>query len=247
MDGPQFWTLAVLAATFVGMGKGGLPVVAMLSVPVLSLTVSPVAAAGLLLPVYVVSDVFGIWAYRHEFNGRVLRIALWWLPVGVAAGWATAEIVPERVITAIIGLIGLIFALNLLLRRGAEPEPAPVSWKKGWFWCVLSGYTSFISHAGAPPWQVWLLPLRLTKLAFAGTTTLAFAYINAVKLIPYAALGQLGVENLKVSAVLMVPASLSVFLGLWLVRLLPEKWFFSFVTWALLAVSLKLIWDGVVG
>ena len=36
MDGALFWALATLAAVFVGMGKGGLPVIGMLSVPVLS-------------------------------------------------------------------------------------------------------------------------------------------------------------------------------------------------------------------
>ena len=76
MDGAMFWTLAVLAAVLVGMGKGGMPVVGMLSVPVLALVMSPVTAAGLLLPVYVVSDMFGLWAYRHEFNARVIWIIL---------------------------------------------------------------------------------------------------------------------------------------------------------------------------
>lgn len=60
MDGALFWSLAVLAAVLVGMGKGGMPVVGMLSVPVLALVVSPVTAAGLMLPVYVVSDMFGL-------------------------------------------------------------------------------------------------------------------------------------------------------------------------------------------
>jgi len=52
MEGFGFWALAVLAAVVVGMGKGGMPVVGMLGVPILSLAVSPVdggraVAAGL--------------------------------------------------------------------------------------------------------------------------------------------------------------------------------------------------------
>src|SRR3989338_4181763 len=70
MDGAFFWSLAVIAAILVGMGKGGLPVVGMLSVPVLALVMSPVAAAGLLLPGYVVSDMFGLYAYRHPLDRR---------------------------------------------------------------------------------------------------------------------------------------------------------------------------------
>ena len=71
MDGAFFWTVAVLAAVIVGMGKGGLPLVGMLGVPILSQAVHPVTAAGLLLPVYVASDMFGLYAYRGEFDKRV--------------------------------------------------------------------------------------------------------------------------------------------------------------------------------
>ena len=60
MEGFGFWALAVLAAVVVGMSKGGLPVVGMLGVPILSLAISPVTAAGLWLPVYVLSDMFGL-------------------------------------------------------------------------------------------------------------------------------------------------------------------------------------------
>ena len=41
------------------------------------------------------------------------------------------------------------------------------------------------SHAGAPPYQVYVLPLGLEKTVFAGTTTIFFAFVNAVKLVPY--------------------------------------------------------------
>ncbi len=47
--------------------------------------------------------------------------------------------------------------------------------------------------------------------------------INAVKLVPYCALGQLSLDNLKVAAVLTVPAVLAVFAGVRLVRLLPQR------------------------
>jgi uncharacterized protein len=243
VDGAGFWTLAVLASVLVGMSKGGLPVVGILSVPVLSLAISPVTAAGLLLPIYVVSDAFGLWAYRRAYNARVLAIMVPATTLGVILGWATASAVPEAWVTALIGGIGAVFALNMLLRRSLPPaREARVM--PGLFWGTVTGFVSFVSHAGAPPYQVYVLPLRLEKAVFAGTATIAFAYVNAIKLIPYYALGQLSFSNLKIAAVLAVPASLAVFVGVWLVRILPEKRFFQLVTWALLAVSLRLIWQG---
>jgi uncharacterized protein len=114
-------------------------------------------------------------------------------------------------------------------------------------WGGLAGFTSFVSHAGGPPYQVYVLPLRLEKAVFAGTATIAFAYVNMIKLIPYYALGQLSVSNLKAAAILAVPASFAVFAGVRLVKVIPEQLFFKLVTWALLAISIKLIWDGARG
>ena len=244
MEGAAFWAAAGLAAVLVGLSKGGLPLIGMLGVPVLSLVISPVVAAGLLLPVYVVSDVFGLWAYRRDFDGRVLAIVLPGATAGIGLGWATARVVPEAAVTALVGAIGVAFALNLLLRRPGGPMRREARVGPGLAWGMVTGFTSFVSHSGAPPWQVYTLPLGMPKAVFAGTTTIAFAVINAVKLLPYWQLGQLSPGNLKVAAALFVPASLAVLAGVRLVRWLPERAFFRLVTWSLLAISVKLLWDG---
>jgi uncharacterized protein len=246
MDGTWFWVAALAAAVLVGMGKGGLPVVGMLGVPVLSLVISPVAAAGLLLPVYIVSDIFGLYAYRAAFDRRVVLILATGATIGVGLGWATASIVPERAVTGLVGVIGAVFALNLLLRpalpAAREPKAAP-----GVFWGTLTGFTSFVSHAGAPPFQVYVQPLGLSKAIYAGTTTVLFAYVNAIKLVPYVALGQINTGSLQTAAVLALPAALAVFLGVRLVKVVPDGLFFRLVTWALLAISVKLMVDALTG
>lgn len=242
-----FWALAGLAAILVGLSKGGLPVVGILAVPLMALVMSPVVAAGLLLPIYVISDIFGLWAYRHAHDQRVLAIMLPALTIGVAIGWATASVVSEAWVTLVMGVIGAAFAVNLLIKRGSPAAAKPKNIAPGMFWGVVAGFTSFVSHAGGPPFQVYVLPLKLEKAVFAGSATIAFAYINAVKLIPYYALGQLSVSNLQVAALLAVPASLAVFAGVRLVKIIPEKLFFQLITWALLAISIKLIWDGISG
>ena len=247
MEDPGFWLAAVIAAGLVGMGKGGVPIVGMLSVPVMALVMNPVVAAGMLLPVYVVSDMFGLYAYRHAFDRRVLAIVVPGAVLGIGIGWATASVVPEAAVTLLVGLIGVAFALNLLLRRPVVAEAKRAEVAPGLIWGAVTGFTSFVSHAGAPPYQVYTLPLGMTKAVFAGTSTIAFAIINAVKLVPYSALGQLNLENLEMAAVLSLPAVIAVFAGVRLVRVMPARLFFRLVTWALLLISLKLIWDGTRG
>ena len=112
-----FWILAVLSSIFVGLGKGGLPVIALLSVPVLSLVMPALAAASLLLPVYIISDIFALYAYRRDFDKKVLKIGVIGMTVGVIIGWLTAHIVIDWMVTMFIGIIGLTFSLSLLKKK----------------------------------------------------------------------------------------------------------------------------------
>lgn len=247
MDGTLYWIVAVIAAIFVGLGKGGVPVITALAVPLMSLVMSPVLAAGLLLPVFIVSDVFGLMAYRRHFSRDVLKIMMVVMPLGVLIGYLTVDLVSEAMVTLILGVIGSIFALSLMLRRASDSPPQPARWARGFFWGTITGFTSFVSHSGSVPYQVYVLPLKLDKITFAGTVTVAFAYINIVKLIPYFLLGQLSLANMQTALILVGPAIASVFAGVWLVRIIPEKLFFRIIVWALLLLSMQLIWQSLRG
>jgi uncharacterized membrane protein YfcA len=107
--GTSGWALALFAAVMVGLSKGGIPMAASISVPILAVVMNPVEAAGLLLPVYIIADMFGLWAYRKEFDKRVLLIMIPATTIGIGIGWATAEIVPERYVTLLVGVIGVVF------------------------------------------------------------------------------------------------------------------------------------------
>lgn len=240
-----FWTLAVIAAFCVGLSKGGAPAFGSLAVPILSLVISPVTAVGLLLPVFIFSDIFGLWAYRKYFDFGLLKVATVGIFIGTGIGWATAHIVPEDLVRVMIGLIGLVFSLNFIMRATADGPAQQPSFASGVFWTTVAGFTSFVSHAGAPPLQVWMMPQKLPKMVFAGTATFAFAIMNVLKIWPYYTLGQLQAENLQVTMILFIPAFIAVFVGYALIRVLPTRVFYTVVIWMLLAVSIKLIWDGI--
>ena len=240
-----FWLIATFAAVSVGLGKGGLPVVAALAVPSLALFMSPIAAAGLLLPVYIVSDIFALAFYRKDYNAAVLKIGIVGMTVGVIIGWVTAHIVIEWVVTILIGLMGAVYAIRqILLDILSSRKSQELNKKKGIFWCTVEGFTSFISHNGGPPWQIFILPIGLSKSVYVGTSVIAFSYVNAIKIPPYYFLGQMNLGTLKIALYLIFPASIAVYLGYKLVKVIPEKIFFKIVSWALLLISLKLIWDG---
>lgn len=241
MDPEHFMGLAALAAFLAGLSKGGLPAIGMLAVPVLSLIMSPVKAAGLLLPIYVVSDVAGVWLYRRDFSSPNLRILLPAGILGVVVGWLTASLVSDRVITLMIGLMGVSFCLNAWLRKQDNAPAKLPSVPKGSFWGLLAGFTSFISHAGAPPFQVYMLPQKLPKAQFAGTATIVFAVINAAKILPYQNLRPYSAYTLSSAATLVPFALCGAVCGAWLTRRIADVWFYRVVQISLFAVSLKLM------
>jgi len=117
---------------------------------------------------------------------------------------------------------------------------------KGYFWSSIAGYTSFLIHAGNPPINFYMLPLKLDKISFIGTMTLAFMVINLVKLIPYYYVGLLAPSNLMISFYLLPLAFISVLIGYFVQKRIPEKLFFNIVYVLLFLSGCKLIYDGVI-
>ena len=235
--------LLLLAAMFVGLSKGGLPGVGMLSVPLLALVISPVAAAVLLLPIFILSDTVAIWLYRREYSAENLKVLIPAGVLGVVIGWSTASIISDQMVSLLIGLLGIGFCLYRWFGQNVATQPMESSPVKGWFWGALSGFTSFVSHAGAPPYQIYVLPQKLPKMIFAGTTTILFAIVNLAKVIPYASLHPYSRQTLKLSLLLVPLAAVGTILGRWLIQHLSEKWFYKLVQIALFLISLRLVYS----
>ena len=250
---PAFVVIAIVAVLVTGISKGGFGGVALLAVPLMSLVISPIQAAGIMLPIMIPMDFLSIWVYRKRWDGKNLALLIPAATVGITIGGLTANLVNDQIVRLLVGVIAVVFTLHrargLYLRRvanasGQEARKPP---NKVWgaFWGTCAGFTSFLAHAGSPPYQVYVIPQGLSKEIYAGTSVMFFAAANAIKLIPYGMLGQLSVTNLSVSAALLPLVPVGVFLGVWINRRLPEKTFFAIILASIFLVGLKLIWDGV--
>lgn len=242
---PLFYLAAIPAVLVTGVAKGGFGAgLGILAVPLMALTVSPLQAAAVMLPILCLMDLFSLWAYRGRFDGRSLRLLLPAALAGIGIGWLTAGLVDDRMIRLIVGAVAVVFAVDHWLGRRAAAEPKAPNAAKGGFWAAVSGFTSFIAHAGGPPLSVYLLPLKLDKTVFVGTTVVFFAVVNYVKLVPYTWLGQFSAANLATSLVLAPLAPLGIWLGLWLHRRTSPDWFYRLSYLMIFVVGLKLAWDG---
>ncbi len=245
---PYFVTVAVIAVLVVGLSKAGLlGSLGMVGVPLLSLVMPARDAAGIMLPVLLAMDVIAVYAYRKEVDWRILWIMLPGAAIGTLLGWALWAVVSDAAVLLFVGVVTLLFILDALLPLRKKLEGLPPSRPWGVFWGGFAGFTSFISHTGGPPFQIYVLPQRLTPAIYAGTSAFFFAIVNAAKLIPYFFLGQLNVQNLQLSASLIPVGIVGVLGGIFLVRRISVKWFYRIAYWLVFLLSLKLIWDGARG
>ena len=250
---PLFYAVAIPSLIVTGISKAGFGGITMLSVPLMALVISPVQAAGIMLPILVAMDFFSIWVYRKSWDKRNLLILIPGSVIGITIGGLTAGAVDEDIVRLIVGLIAVSFVVYRLAtearlaKTNQKQQPLRAIRPSGLFWGALSGFTSFVAHAGSPPFQVYVLPQRLDKTIFAGTGVMFFAFGNALKLIPYGMLGQLSPANLTASAVLLPLVPVGVLLGFWINRKMPQKMFYQVVLLIIFLVGLKLIWDGLSG
>ena len=230
-----FWIVAVLAVFVVALSKSGLVgSLGLVAVPLLSLVMPARDAAGMMLPLLLVMDA----------------IAIWMLPgamIGTLIGWALWTVVSDAMVLLFVGIITMVFILDALLPLRKRLEGLPPSRGWGAFWGGFAGFTSFISHTGGPPFQIYVLPQRLSPVVYSGTTAFFFAVVNTAKLVPYFFLGQLNVSNLTHAAILAPLAVVGVLVGVWLVRRISVKRFYQLTYWLVFLLAIKLIYDGVLG
>ncbi|NVK33336.1 MAG: sulfite exporter TauE/SafE family protein [Rhodobacteraceae bacterium] len=240
-----FYLAAIPAVFLTGLSKGGFGgSLGMLAIPLLALVISPIQAAGIMLPILVIMDIVGLIAYRGLADKRTLLIMLPGAIVGIAIGWATAALVNEAFVRVLVGIMSILFFLNYLRGRKKSQEARSHNPKLGSFFGMIAGFTSFVSHTGGPPFQLYVLPLKLSPTLFAGTAVIFFSLVNAIKLVPYFMLGQFDTTNLSTSAVLLPLAAASTLVGVWLVRVVKADIFYKLIYYVMGVVGVKLLWDG---
>lgn len=241
----HFYLIAVPVVLLYGMAKGGLgPAIGTLAVPLLSLVISPVTAAAIMLPILCVMDIVAISRFKASFSKPHLKLLL---PAGICGiGIATLFMgkMPPETIKIFIAVISILFCLDYWFRKDQSASWI-ISRPAGIFWGVLSGFTSAQIHAGGPPISIYLLPQKIDKVVLMGTIAIYFAAMNFIKLIPYSFMGFLNFSNLLTSLILIPIAPFGVLLGNFLLKKIEQKTIYRYLYIALFLSSLKLLWDGI--
>jgi uncharacterized membrane protein YfcA len=249
LSDPWFYAVAIPAVLLVGISKSGFGgAFGAVAVPLMAVVISPVQAAGILLPILCFMDLLGLWAYRGKWERQELRVLIPAALIGIAAGTLLFGFMSADVIRLIVGAIALVFAVHYWVHLArTDTEKAPVPRAVGIVGGAGAGFTSFVAHAGGPPLSMYLLRRPLDKTRFVATTVMFFAVVNYVKLVPYAWLGQLSTSNLTASLLLAPFAPIGIAAGIWLHDRISERLFFRSACIFLFALSLKMISDGIRG
>lgn len=246
----EFFYAAIPAVILVGLSKGGLGgAFSLLGVPLLAMVVPPVQAAAIFLPILLVMDCVALWAWRHYGDRRTLIILLPGAVIGTAIGWATSAYVSADDMRIVLGLVTGAFVIRYVVetygpKRHVEVPPAPHRPIFGSIMGLFAGYGSFVAHAGGPPFQIYALPLKLDPRVYTGASTRFFAMLNAIKVVPYFALGELDTQNVTLAAFLLPVALVSTMAGAYVVKRMKPSIFYPLMYAMAFIAAAKLLWDG---
>ncbi|MFT3956653.1 MAG: sulfite exporter TauE/SafE family protein [Piscinibacter sp.] len=241
---PAFYAVAVPAVLMMGLSKSGfLGGFGSLAVPLMALAVPVPQAAAIMLPLLAVMDATGLQQLWRHRDSALLRLLLPAGLLGTVVGTLLFGVLGTKTVAAVVGALTLLFLAQRLLfppRADHPPPPKPLGFVLG----IASGFTSFVAHAGSPPYNAYVLPLRLDPMRYAATAAVFFAAVNLSKWIPYAWLGLIDVRNMATSLVLMPLAPIGVWLGVRATQRIDSRWFYRLAYAGMFLTGAKLLWDG---
>ncbi len=239
-----FYAVAIPAVLLLGVSKSGFGAgFGSLAVPIMALAVTVPEAAAILMPVLFLMDVLGMAAFRRDFDLALLKFLIPCGLVGVVAGALLFKLLSAHTVAAMVGGFTLLFLAQRLLLAPKPGSAPPPKWL-GALLTAMSGFTSFIAHAGGPPISAYVIPLRLSPVKFTATMAFYFFVINLAKWIPYGLLGLLDWRNMVTSLALLPLAPIGVWAGVRLARRISQAWFYRFLYLGMFLTGVKLLWDG---
>jgi len=241
---PLFYLVAVPAVLLLGISKSGFGAgFGSLAVPLMALAVSVPQAAAILMPVLLVMDLLGLHAFRKHFDWRLIRFLLPFGLAGVVVGALLFKLLDAHLVAGVVGVFTLVFLAQRLLFPPRPDSPHPPRWL-GALLTVTSGFTSFVAHAGGPPINAYVIPMRLPPLVFTASMAVFFFAVNLAKWIPYGWLGLLDLRNMATSLALLPLAPVGVFIGVRIAHRIRPVLFYRFIYWGMFLTGCKLVWDG---
>ena len=235
--------IVLSVALFLGMAKTGVHGAGLLSVPLLAIAFGGKISSGLMLPMLVIADVFGVWYYHRHASFTHLRILFPWAALGIMAGSWAGNYIQEDVFRNImaITIFASLIVMVWLEFGGKEKIPDTI-----YFAAIagfLGGFTSMIGNLAGTVMVVYFLSMKLPKNIFIGTSAWFFLVVNWFKVPFHVWVWHTINADSWILALWLTPAIIvGAFAGVFLVKKMSEqvyRWFIVGMT-AVAAVVMVL-------
>ena len=219
------WVLLALSGLLIGMAKTGLSGFGMMVVPILANAFGGRPSVGLLLPILIFADVFAVsWYNRHADWKHVLRL-LPWAFVGILVGTLVGKSISDQSFNRLLAVL-VIGGIGILIWRDLRSDKLRIPKSRGFAagLGLLGGFSTMIGNAAGPVMALYLLSMRLPKNVFIGTGAWFFFIVNLSKVPLHVwSWKTITLESFLLDVLLIPAIAAGAFLGIWLVRLLPER------------------------
>ncbi len=239
---PLFYAAAVPAVLLMGLSKSGFGSgFGSLAVPIMALAVTVPQAAAIFMPILLLMDVLGITAFRKHFQWSLIKLLIPLGLLGTVVGTLTFKHLSPPAVSVIVGVLTLLFLAHRLYSQRCAASRKPLPQAAGAVLAVVSGFTSFVAHAGGPPINAYVMGLRLPPLQFTATMAVFFFVINLSKWLPYSYLGLLSWDNISTSLALLPLAPIGVWAGVRIAHRIQPAVFYRLIEVGMLLTGLKLV------
>lgn len=223
-----------LVSLLIGMAKTGVHGAGMLAVPLLAAVFGGKLSSGMLLPVLVMADVFGVRYYHRHASWRHLKILFPWTAGGVLLGTLVGGMINDELFKTIMAIIIVISVVIMMWLEKTNKEDVP---DYLWFAILIGiagGFTSMVGNLAGSVMALYLLSMRLPKNEFIGTAAWFFMVLNWFK-IPFHVFAwkTISWDSLWLNLSTLPLIALGAYLGVVIVRQIPEKtyrWFIILMT-----------------
>jgi uncharacterized membrane protein YfcA len=221
----------MICGMLIGMSKVGVPGVSMIVVPALAFIFGAKQSTGVLLPILMMADIFGVAYYRRHANWNHLIKVIPWAVAGLLLALWVGELVNDKQFKNLIAiLVFLSIGLMLWQDQRKVKNLFPDKW---WFAAsmgILGGFATMIGNVAGPVFAIYLLAMHLPKNSFIGTSAWFFMIINFTKFpLQLFVWNNIHVETLTIDLITLPAIAIGAFLGFKVVKIIPERAYRGFV------------------
>ncbi|MDD4224958.1 MAG: sulfite exporter TauE/SafE family protein [Mariniphaga sp.] len=224
------WLMLFFCAMLIGMSKVGVPGVSLFAVPVLALIFGGKASTGVLLPILMMADWFGVGYYHRHAQWKYLWKLLPWAMGGVGIALWVGGVVNDVWFKNIIAILVFVCIGLMLWKERNNNGMFPDTW---WFSAamgVLGGFATMIGNVAGPIFAIYLLAMRLPKNSFIGTGAWFFLLINTSKFPLHIFIWKtITQQTLMLDLMLLPGITIGAISGIWLVKKIPNNAYRTFV------------------